>query len=61
MRTLVLAMLIGFVAYLFFFKLNKWKPGSGIKFRKMYAEEESNITALEDDIVPVVESSVEFD
>ena len=54
MRSMVLAMLIGFVAYLFFFKLNKWKPGSGIKFIKMYPENDT----FNEEFVPVVESSV---
>lgn len=35
MRSWILVMLIAFVAYLFFIKLNKWKPGGGIKLRKM--------------------------
>ncbi|KAI2810478.1 hypothetical protein BLOT_001639 [Blomia tropicalis] len=34
MRSWILIMLIAFIAYLFFVKLNKWKPGTGIKFRK---------------------------
>lgn len=34
MRSWILAMLIAFIAYLFFVKLNKWRPGVGMKFRK---------------------------
>lgn len=34
MRPWILAIIIAFIAYLFFIKLNKWQPGAGIKFRK---------------------------
>ncbi|KAH9417725.1 hypothetical protein DERP_011436 [Dermatophagoides pteronyssinus] len=34
MRPWILVIIVAFIAYLFFIKLNRWKPGVGMKFRK---------------------------
>jgi hypothetical protein len=34
MRAYIIVMLVLFIAYLFFIKLNKWKPGTGLKVKK---------------------------